>query len=168
MMLRELTRWTLGVVLTLSFAWLAWSMFQNTIVLMSYEVRSKPADCAPVVTDVMSGRLRPDRCGTVALPRRYSSLTKTGDAIVEEKKNGQVLIFFPTRGVGRAGSRGYLYHSRPLSKADILLRSQGFWEVGIAVCFGLHYQKSHLPLVPDRKVSPHWYYVRTPGAPHGG
>src|SRR5438132_246216 len=154
-----LTRRALPVLLTISIAWLAWYVFQNTIVLMRYEVPSEPPDFAPVVAELMSGRLRPDRCGFVALPRRYSSLTKSGDAYFERKKNGQVLIFFPTWGVGRAGSRGYLFHNRPLSKADTLHSYQGYWEVGIAT------QGTYLPLVVDRKVSRQWYDVRTPGAP---
>jgi hypothetical protein len=154
-----LTRWALGLVLTIGLAWLAWCVFQNTIVLMRYEVRSEPPDFAPVVAELMSGRLRPDRCGCVALPRRYSSLTKSGYAYFERKKNGQVLIFFPTWGEGREGSRGYLFHNRPLSKADTLHSYQGYWEVGIAT------QGTHLPLSVGRKVSRHWYYVRTPGAP---
>jgi hypothetical protein len=132
---------------------------------MTYEVPSKPPDFAPVVAELMSGRLRPDSCGIVELSRRYSSLTKSGGAIVERRKNGLVLIFFPTWGLGREGYRGYLFHNRPLSKADILFSYEGYWEVGIAVCDGLHHQRAHLRLEVDRKVSRHWYYVRTPGAP---
>ena len=170
-----LTRQDLLVVLTISIGcFLVVCLFFAPVFLRSFEVPSKPSDFAPVVADVMSGRLRPDRCGGVVLPRRYSSLTKTGRAIVERKKNGQVLIFFPTWDVEREGSRGYLFHNRPLSKADTIYSHQGFWEVGIADGFvysdanGVHFEQLPLPLVVDRKVSPHWYYVRTPGAPQRG
>jgi hypothetical protein len=50
---------------------------------MRYEVPSKPADFAPIVAEVISGRLRPDKDGTVVLPREYSSLAKHGQAYVE-------------------------------------------------------------------------------------
>jgi hypothetical protein len=133
-----------------------------------WEVPSKPPDFAPVVADLMSGQLRPDSRGFVVLPRRYSSLTKTGRAIVERRKNGLVLIFFPTWGLGREGHRGYLFHNRPLSKADTFYSYQGFWLVGIAIGAVVNHQSSHLRLEVDRKVSRHWYYVRTPGAPPRG
>jgi hypothetical protein len=162
-----LTQRDLLVVLTISIGcFLAVCLYIAPVFRESSEVRSKPADFAPIVAAVLSGRLRPDRCGGVGLPREYSSLTKYGQAYVERKKNGQVLIFFPTWDLGREGKRGYLFHNRPLSKADTLHAYQGYWEVGIADCFGLHYQRSHLPLVVERKVSRHWYYVRTPSAPH--
>jgi hypothetical protein len=130
-----------------------------------YGVPSQPADFAPVVADLMSGRLQPDSNGFVVLPHRYSALTITGRAFVERRKDGQVLIFFPTTGLGREGHRGYLYHNQPLSKADTFESYQGYWLVGIVTGPVVNHERSHLRLEVGRKVSRHWYYVRTPGAP---
>jgi hypothetical protein len=167
MTLRELTRWVPGVPLIISIIGLAWLVLAP-VLEMSCEVPSKPPDFAPAVAELMSGRLRPDEYGIVVLPPRYASLTKTGRAFVERKKNGQVLIFFPTWGLGREGYRGYLYHNRPLSKADIPWSHQGTWAVGVAIVPKIDHQKWQLQLEVDRKVSRHWYYVRTPDAPPGG
>jgi hypothetical protein len=158
-----LTRWAFPVVLILAIIGLVWLVLAPVLEL-NYEVPSEPADFAPVVAAVLSGQLRPDKDDTVVLPRAYSSLTKTGLSIVERKKNGQVLIFFPTWDPVREGKRGYLFHSRPVSKADILYRHPGSWIVGIA--HGeVDHQRFHSLLKVDRKVSRHWYYVRTPLAP---
>jgi hypothetical protein len=158
-----LTQRDLLVVLTISIGCLlAMCLYIAPVFRESYELPSKPSDFAPVVAELMSGRLQPDSRGFIVLPRRYASLTKTGGALVERKKNGQGLIFFPTWDLGREGLRGYLFHNQPLSKADTIYSYQGYWEVGIAT------QGTHLPLVVDRKVNRHWYYVRTPGAPQRG
>jgi hypothetical protein len=125
------------------------------------ELPSKPTDFAPVVADLMSGRLRPDGHGIVVLPRRYSSLTRGGQANYLRKNNGLVLILFPTWR-GRGGDlRGCLYHNKPLSEADILWKIKGRCAVAVP----------HRPVIPsyyvniDREVGSHWYYVEQMG--HG-
>ena len=57
--------------------------------------------------------------------------------------------------------RGYLFHSRPVSKADILYSHPGYWSVGIANGPEVDHQRFHWQLKVDRKVSRHWYYVST-------
>jgi hypothetical protein len=152
-----MTRLGLRVVLTIGIACLALRLSWALLLYVTglYEVSSKPADFAPVVADLMSGRLRPDSHGNVVLPRRYSSLTRGGQANYLRKNNGLVLILFPTwRGKG-PDLRGYLYHNKPLSKADILSRWGDRWAVAVP----------HRPVMPsnyvniDREVGSHWYYV---------
>jgi hypothetical protein len=150
-----LTRQGLGLVLTISVVCLAlyWSCARLLDIMWISERPSQPPDFAPVVADLMSGRLRPDSRGIVVLPGRYSSLTRGGRAYYQRKNNGLVLILFPTWRGRDLDLRGYLYHNKPLSKADILWKNDHHWVVAAP----------HGPVNPrvtiDHEVDPHWYYV---------
>jgi hypothetical protein len=150
-----LRRRVLGVVLTISIACLAvyWSCARLLDMMWISERPSKSADFAPVVADLMTGRLRPDRRGIVVLPGRYSSLTRGGWAYYLRKPNGLVLILFPTWRARGADLKGYLYHNNPLSEADFFWKNEHHWVVAAPQVPAMH------RVTIDREVGSHWYYV---------
>src|SRR6266849_692659 len=147
-----MTRRVFQVVLTIGIACLALFWVIRGYVTPFLEVPSKPHDLAPVVADISSGRLRPDKDGIVVLPREYSSLTKFGEAYVERRKDGLVLVLFPTWDIGRGSVRGYLYHNRPLSKGDTLWMHKDHWAV--AAPYGSPVAR-HLEVIIEREAGSH-------------
>lgn len=71
-----------------------------------------------IFSEVQRGALVPDAAGRIVLPGSHSTLTRDGRIYVT-RKDGLLMVLFPTwRGRG-ADVRGYLWCNRPLTTADV-------------------------------------------------
>ena len=139
-----------------------------------------------VVSEVSAGKLKPDPEGVVVLPSHDATASVTGCVYVNHPGRGLSLIVFPTVGGGphaHFNAHGYLYCSRPLTRADTVGRDTFTGKESIKLHFDTYkhdahhtYQHhAHRPAVPGsnqedtgavldlmQKLSPHWYEIWDP------
>jgi hypothetical protein len=130
--------------------WVDLYQFLNSPALREIPFRKEEAQ--KIVTGVINHTLPADRSGRVKLPPSLASASKDGGVYVTRKRNGQILILFPTW-QGKGGNvRGYLFCSRPLTKTE---------ENGDALELTYLARLSPEPegVMLQRKVSANWYYV---------
>src|SRR5437016_13405926 len=60
------------------------------------EIPFNESECARVAAQIVAGRRTPDATGLVVLPANLSNVTKDGHVYVTHKRNGLLLVLFPT------------------------------------------------------------------------
>lgn len=157
----------LTLIVAAGIGYVAWSsglvdlyrLWQDTA-----EVPFNPAECRLIAAEIMAGQLVPDAAGLVKLPSSLSNATKFGRVYVTRKRGGLLLILFPTWRGRHSTLAGYLYCSRPLTKADPPLDryARTHQEVEVIGPVLSHFSKKNaglLGVTVQRKVKPQWYYV---------
>ena len=117
-----------------------------------------------IVSKVLSGDLQPNKQGVVELLSSYSRTSVRG-LITITRKNGAVLIYFPTR-YERFGARGYLYTSVPLDFKNTKM-IDGVRSIAVKSDFrtdaNSESENEGLTTLPlTRMLSEHWWRVEQP------
>jgi hypothetical protein len=149
------------------------------------DVTFNEAECSRIAAEVVDGKLVPDTSGLVVLPAPLANATSGGVVYVTRKSGELLLVLFPMWRGHDSNMGGYLFCSRPLTKADppmdALARNNGEIEImGPGVWYfhrrprrehsghevidpgGQRNRTKHVGPVGvtvERRVKPQWYYV---------
>jgi hypothetical protein len=163
--MRRTTAWVLALaaVLVTAVALFAYFSGIGALLLGAIPMRFDRVECAKIASPVASGRLKPDAAGVVVLPPGLPRATIDGRVYVTRKGSGRLFVLFPMQwGFHDADMEGYLYSSRPLSKADVQADPAGRWPDIITVTGptpGLGKYAGPVPYTITKKVDPNWYAV---------
>ncbi|MGI4792349.1 MAG: hypothetical protein ACRYFS_26275 [Janthinobacterium lividum] len=124
---------------------------------LSSELPFRQAQFSRISQDVQQGILKPDSRGRVVLPPDLATATISGDVYVTHAPGGLILILCPTwwgrNWFGhRLDYRGYIYCSRPLTKAD----KNSIWSAEDSIVL-------NGPSIDTREKAPQKWQINTTG-----
>lgn len=132
------------------------------LIIWGNSARFQLSDGVKIINAIHSGQLKVEHEDTIFLPARFDYGFRTHQVYITHGANGLTLVYFPIFDImSLGGARGYIYCSRPLTKADTTLFDNGQPWVQIRV----PYYSSGPPNAPGtfrpltREINPHWYYT---------